>query len=634
MNAFHAWLHPVATGVFPLLLWVTAAGTLACIAALIARRAGWTRLSAASRYLLLALALLLSPLAGLATLLPLKQTAPQAPAAVGTIVVPAAPVAVTPPQSSRRESPCVLTSAWAAGALLLISTELLRLPRRRRSSGAGHELLHELRSRLPAIPHEVIVADGCSDAFVEGLLRPRIVIPAEFAARLTDTELAAVLAHESSHISRHDNLVALCLRTATALFWFDPTRWVVLRAAMDERERACDEHVIDRGHSAETYIQAVLKSCGGAEPAVAACISSSKIGERMDAIMNYTSRKFVSHRVARFAMISGLVAACTAFSLAAPEPVIAATPAQQTPTPSVTATSHVQEDGLIVISVQIRDHRGKLVSAPRIIARADEEASVVSTVQDAELGELSYSVQTRANASGEGYVLFESRAEGTVLHSATVPLTSTGITRQSDRPKMDLSTRNADLQDVLAQFRVITGVTIDAADSLQGSVTIDVDDAPWDEVLAVVLAMNGYAYEWAGDSRIIVRRRQPDDPAGVPLSTGVWRSEPRKPRPAPEGYLTMEDGITPPRVISRVPPVYPPDALAARVQGVVILHALIDEAGVVQGAEIIKGLPLGLDDAAVESLRQWRFEPATKDGVPVSSVFNVTINFQLGSKEQ
>ena len=82
-----------------------------------------------------------------------------------------------------------------------------------------------------------------------------------------------------------------------------------------------------------------------------------------------------------------------------------------------------------------------------------------------------------------------------------------------------------------------------------------------------------------------------------------------------------------PKVVKRVEPVYPDSARKARIGGLVILQVEVDEAGNVVFAHVIKGLPEGLSDAAVDAVRQWMFEPQTVDGKPVRVLFNTVINF-------
>lgn len=76
-------------------------------------------------------------------------------------------------------------------------------------------------------------------------------------------------------------------------------------------------------------------------------------------------------------------------------------------------------------------------------------------------------------------------------------------------------------------------------------------------------------------------------------------------------------------------PRYPPIARKARVQGVVIIQAVIDRHGSVAGLKVLKGLPMGLDDEALRAMATWLFEPATLYDQPVAVFYNLTMNFRL-----
>ena len=92
------------------------------------------------------------------------------------------------------------------------------------------------------------------------------------------------------------------------------------------------------------------------------------------------------------------------------------------------------------------------------------------------------------------------------------------------------------------------------------------------------------------------------------------------------GAVRAEKNI--PKLIREVRPVYPEIARVAVVQGVVILGIRIDEAGKVVDVIVLRSIPL-LDQAAIDSVRQWVYEPVVVEGKPVSAVFNVTVRFQL-----
>lgn len=87
--------------------------------------------------------------------------------------------------------------------------------------------------------------------------------------------------------------------------------------------------------------------------------------------------------------------------------------------------------------------------------------------------------------------------------------------------------------------------------------------------------------------------------------------------------------VTRPEKISGRPPVYIEAARMARLMGVVIIEAVIDEQGNVTQPRVLKGLPMGLSEAAVEAVQSWKFKPATLDGRPVPVYYVLTINFQV-----
>jgi TonB family protein len=88
-----------------------------------------------------------------------------------------------------------------------------------------------------------------------------------------------------------------------------------------------------------------------------------------------------------------------------------------------------------------------------------------------------------------------------------------------------------------------------------------------------------------------------------------------------------------PLAIHRVEPLYPEEALRARISGIVILETTIDHTGVVKEVTVLKPLPFGLSEAAVDAVKQWTYKPGTLNGEAVDVIFNLTINFRLDKKE-
>jgi TonB family protein len=96
--------------------------------------------------------------------------------------------------------------------------------------------------------------------------------------------------------------------------------------------------------------------------------------------------------------------------------------------------------------------------------------------------------------------------------------------------------------------------------------------------------------------------------------------------PYPTAPLRVGGTIKTPVKIKDVPPVYPPDAQAADIQGVVIIEATIDPAGHVSNAKVLRSIP-ALDQAALDAVTQWEFMPTLLNGAPVPVIMTVTVNF-------
>ena len=80
-----------------------------------------------------------------------------------------------------------------------------------------------------------------------------------------------------------------------------------------------------------------------------------------------------------------------------------------------------------------------------------------------------------------------------------------------------------------------------------------------------------------------------------------------------------------------VEPTYPELARKARIEGVVILEAIIDENGNLVNARVLRspGKAFGFDDAALEAVKQWKFKPGLQNGVPVPVIYTLTVQFNL-----
>ena len=95
------------------------------------------------------------------------------------------------------------------------------------------------------------------------------------------------------------------------------------------------------------------------------------------------------------------------------------------------------------------------------------------------------------------------------------------------------------------------------------------------------------------------------------------------------GVYRVGGGVSAPVVIYRVEPQYSEEARKAKYQGTVVFSAIVRKDGTLDMLKMLRGIGLGLDENAVKALKQWKFRPGMKNGVPVDVYLNVEVNFSL-----
>ncbi len=181
--------------------------------------------------------------------------------------------------------PSLLLALWLAGTGVL----LLRWARR------WLQLQAVLRSATPLPPVvglPVRSARTSLEPGVFGVFRPVLLMPEGITQRLTAAQLDAIFAHELCHVRRRDNLLAAVHMLVEALFWFHPLLWFVGARQMEERERACDEAVLEGPAAslevAETYAEGILNVCKFYTEAAFPCVAGvtgSELKQRITRIL-------------------------------------------------------------------------------------------------------------------------------------------------------------------------------------------------------------------------------------------------------------------------------------------------------------------------------------------------------------
>jgi len=119
---------------------------------------------------------------------------------------------------------------------------------------------------------------------------------------------------------------------------------------------------------------------------------------------------------------------------------------------------------------------------------------------------------------------------------------------------------------------------------------------------------------------------------GIPgqgLIGGQGPALPPPPKAVAPTRIKQGGQVTAASIITQTHPVYPPLARQARIQGTVVLHAIIDKDGKVAQLEVVSGHPL-LVQAALDAVKQWRYKPTLLNGDPVEVDTTIQVTFTMG----
>jgi beta-lactamase regulating signal transducer with metallopeptidase domain len=416
-------------------------------------------------------------------------------AAKGTISIPLpGPIAAAPHAFSAPSVwPLVVKSIWLTVAAALF---LLILWRARRAVSEA------LRGAVPApereqalVPRRDVVllrSPGAGAPAAIGILRPRIVIPASLD--LGDDELAAILAHECAHVARRDNLLALIDAAFGAALWFHPLVWIARRILARAREEACDESVVARGGAAEVYVGALAKVCrAAAAPGVAgvSCIVSNNILERMNAIMNFAKRRALPHRL----VVAAAVALLSAASLLHAQEKAGHYMLKL----GVARDAQSNFDFNIVV---VDKSSGTVVARPHLNTPAGVPASIKTDTTPA------FKIDVRGENDGTATATMQVLdAAGNVVETSAVKAASRQAAAGSGAEKISIQLQDASLRDIVQKFGAITNLETRIDPDVDGKVSVEFHNVPWDQALEQILATNGCEYEIDGHTLHVRRIR-------------------------------------------------------------------------------------------------------------------------------
>ena len=242
-----------------------------------------------------------------------------------------------------------LLGIWTCGFFAIVAFRI-RLSRQLWDVALTSRRVELLDMTVPA-RLQVGLADGLLEPGVIGWLNPVLLLPADIERHLSRPEIEAIIAHELCHVRRFDNMTAAIHMVAEAIFWFHPLVWWLGARLVDERERACDEHVLRSVGAPGPYAQGILNVCKRYVASPLASVSgvgSANVRQRIDAIL--ANRIGEATGPWKKVMLSGIILGVVIVPLAAG--ALGASPAVDVAAPA---------------SVRVRQcfRRGRLRACPR-----------------------------------------------------------------------------------------------------------------------------------------------------------------------------------------------------------------------------------------------------------------------------
>ena len=188
-------------------------------------------------------------------------------------------------------------------------------------------LVEELSLELGLHRHvRLLQAQGPAMPMTWGIRRPAILLPAEADAWSAERR-RDVLLHELAHVKRHDFMIQLIARIACVVYWFHPLVWLAATRLREERERACDDHVLRAGATPSAYATHLLDIARGLRAAHATSLATvamarpAQLATRLIDVLDTQRRRDTLS--ARAALPAWLAAIAVVVPLAAAAPRVA-----------------------------------------------------------------------------------------------------------------------------------------------------------------------------------------------------------------------------------------------------------------------------------------------------------------------
>jgi TonB family protein len=412
---------------------------------------------------------------------------------------------------------------------------------------------------------------------VIGWMRPVVLMPAACLAGLSTGQVEALLVHELAHIRRNDYLMNVLQTVVEAVLFYHPAVWWVSKQVRLERECRCDQMAAEVGGDALGYAKALslleTRRAFSLSQDVVLGANGGVLTMRIKRLLGYRESSVVSQGVA-MVLLAGAMAA----------------PGMYWATAARASVAHGRASAAV-----------ELVSSPASgLVMPVEGLRAVGLVARVELPSATVAQEAKRVSGGVMAGQLVSRVDPVYPPDAKSARISGAVVLDAVIGK----------EGTIENLRVVSG-----PEELQKSAI----DAVRQWVYKPYL-LNGEPTEV--ETTITVNysfEDRSEGGAGESLIPGVHIL----PRPP-----VVADGVMAGQLVSRPNPIYPKEAKEERIQGAVVLRAIISKEGRIENLSVLSG-PEKLRHSAIDAVRQWVYKPYLLNGEPTEVETTITVNYSF-----
>jgi TonB family protein len=517
-----------------------------------------------------------------------------------------------------------LLAAGAAGRLAWLGTGFWRL-RRYRLHARPFDMAAPCQTHAA-----LLLSNEITSPVTFGWRHPVVLLPArfpQFSARVQQ----AILCHELLHVARRDWLFAIAEEVVRAVFWFHPAIWWLLGEIQLAREQAVDREAIRLTEARDEYVDALL--------AIAGAERLGEVGSDLAPAPLFLRKRHLKHRVvslfkevgmSKTRLISALAGCLLTLAVAcwlvtgalplAAAPQVAADAAGVTVDTGGAELLHrspvmypadARKNGISgTVSVQVAlDSSGKVTDAHVVSGPQELRKAVIQSVLEWHFAHDS------ANATRQVAITFQASEAAPAPDTGALNQKRESLAQDLSRPPVQQPSSPAVASPqkswpALKNISVLGLSDSARADLLSHLPVHEGDTMSPDSIVKLREAVREF------DEHLNVAvGRDNEGNAGVQIT-------------APGFHIKIGGNVQQTMLVSQPRPMYPPEAKAARVQGMVELQAIIGRDGTVQSLTVVQGHPL-LVHAALDAVKQWVYKPTLLNGDPVEVQTVIDVNFTL-----